>query len=158
MTRLAPRTGFDGSPVSRLARGTWLEPESIAYDRGQVRRGRAIMPDGTLRAVYAGLADTYFSIPAHARIAGRYAAGYLTTATASGLSTATDDDPAYWVFRPTWKRCPSRYPGAATLRGRAIRCDGRVNPETGRCSMDDIPGTGQHGNGFAARYWTDGAA
>lgn len=106
-----------------LARGTWLEDETAAYPNGgQVRRGRAIFPDGTLRAVYAGIPDTYFSVPAHARIGGKYVAGYLTTATASGLSTATDDDPAYWSFVPTWRRCPSRYPGAATLLGRPVRC------------------------------------
>lgn len=88
-------------PAISLARGTWLQGESFAYPSGgQTRKGRAVFPDGTVRAVRAGIADTYFSIPAHGRIAGRYVAGYLTTATASGLSTPTDDDPAYWEFRP----------------------------------------------------------
>lgn len=42
-------------------------------------------------------------------------------------------------------RCPSEYPGAVTLAGRAIACDdprGAGHP-------------GDHGNGFAARWWRD---
>ena len=42
-------------------------------------------------------------------------------------------------------RCPSHYPGAATLLGRPIRCElATGHPE-------------QHGHSFAARYWTDDA-
>ena len=42
-------------------------------------------------------------------------------------------------------RCASEYPGGVTLAGRAIQCD-------------DPRGTGHdgdHGNSFAARWWTD---
>lgn len=147
-------------PVTRLARGTWLQGESFAYPNGgQSRRGQAIYPDGTLRMVYAGIPDTYFSIPAHGRIAGHYVAGYLTTATASGLPTPTDDDPAFWTFVPyTGRPCRSTYGGARFDTGRAVRCDGTVpvgwaDGSRGTCSM--VTGTGRHGNGFAARYWED---
>lgn len=103
MARMLPlRRGFDGSPVQRFANGTALEPESLAYaDRGaQLRRGRALFPDGAVRSVRAGIADTYFSIPAHARIGGRYVAGFLSVSTIAGYSTATDDDPAVLRFTP----------------------------------------------------------
>ena len=38
-------------------------------------------------------------------------------------------------------RCKSTYPGLATLNGRPVRCDGPAGHD------------GQHGNGYAARYW-----
>ncbi len=59
---------------------TWLQSEEHAYTYGgaQVRRGRAIYPDGKVRAVRAGIPDTFFTVPAHGRIAGRYVSGYLT--------------------------------------------------------------------------------
>lgn len=46
-------------------------------------------------------------------------------------------------------RCPSTYPGAVTLLGRPVRCDGYIG----------APGhyPGAHGNSFAARYWTTDA-
>lgn len=44
---------------------------------------------------------------------------------------------------PAATRCTSTYPGAATLRGRAIRCDAPAGHD------------GEHGNSFAARYWAD---
>lgn len=139
---------------TQLSRGTWLQDEEYAYPNGgQTRRGQAVYPDGQVRMVYAGIADTFFSIPAHGRIRGRYVAGYITTATASGLSTPTDDDPAYWEFRPIWTRCKSRYAGAVTLLGRPVRCEGRIDPDTGACSA--IVRDGRHGHSFAARYWTD---
>jgi len=85
--------------IGGLARGTWIEPEDVAYDRGQVRRGRAVFPDGKVRAFRAGVADTYFSIPAHARVRGIYIAGYVTVGTASESEVPTDEDPAYYQFR-----------------------------------------------------------
>ena len=58
--------------------GTWLQSEENAYPNGgQTRKGKARFPDGAVRTVYAGIADTYFTIPAHARIGGKYVAGYL---------------------------------------------------------------------------------
>ena len=58
---------------------TYLAPESDAYPRGgQTRRCKALCADGKVRVVWAGIPDTYFSIPAHARINGRYARGFLT--------------------------------------------------------------------------------
>jgi hypothetical protein len=58
---------------------TYLQAEEYAYPLGaQRRRGRAFYPDGRLRRVWAGIADTYFTIPAHGRIAGRYVHGFLT--------------------------------------------------------------------------------
>ena len=47
---------------------TYLAPEEHAYPHGgQTRRCRAICADGKIRVVYAGIPDTYFSIPAHRR-------------------------------------------------------------------------------------------
>lgn len=60
------------------ASGTWLAQESDAYPHGgQTRKGIARFPSGALRRVWAGIPDTFFTIPAHARIGGRYVAGYL---------------------------------------------------------------------------------
>ena len=63
---------------------TWLHPEEYAYPEGTLRashrRGRAVYPDGKVRAVRAGVPDTFFTIPAYGRIAGRYVAGYITVA------------------------------------------------------------------------------
>jgi len=44
-----------------------------------MRRGRAWFPDGKLRAVTLGVPDTFFSIPAHARVRGRYVSGFVST-------------------------------------------------------------------------------
>ena len=59
---------------------TWIEPEERAYShRGrQVRKGYARFPDGVVRAFRAGIPDTFFSIPAHARVKGRYIAGFVS--------------------------------------------------------------------------------
>ena len=62
---------------------TSLMDESAAYNTysgahsRSNRRGRAIYPDGVIRSVTAGVPDTFYSIPAHGRIAGRYVAGFL---------------------------------------------------------------------------------
>ncbi len=65
--------------VSRYDRKTWLQSEEAAYPNGgQTRKGAAIFPDGKLRRVWVGIPDTYFSAPAHARIAGRYVAGWVS--------------------------------------------------------------------------------
>jgi len=58
---------------------TYLQAEEYAYPHGgQTRKGRAFYPDGRLRRVWGGIPDTYFTIPAHGRIAGRYLHGFLT--------------------------------------------------------------------------------
>lgn len=62
---------------------TWLQPESLAYNTyagghsRSARKGRAMCADGVLRIVTAGVADSFFSVPAHTRINGRYASGFL---------------------------------------------------------------------------------
>ena len=69
-------------PILNLA--TRLDPEERAYNTyagghsRSNRHGRAIYPDGTIRAVVAGVADTFFSIPAHGRVNGKYVSGFLT--------------------------------------------------------------------------------
>lgn len=85
--------------AQRLDRGTWLEPEERAYPNGgQTRRAVAIWPDGQARLVWAGIPDTYFSIPAHGRIGGRYVAGYLSVETADGSDVDTGQD-RWFAFR-----------------------------------------------------------
>jgi len=59
--------------------GTYLAPEEHAYPNGgQTRRCIALWPDGKLHTTWAGIPDTYFSIPAHGRLRGKYIRGYLT--------------------------------------------------------------------------------
>jgi hypothetical protein len=59
--------------------GTWLEPEEWCYPRGNMtRRCLAKCEDGKLRVCKCGLPDTFFSIPASARIAGKYTKGFIT--------------------------------------------------------------------------------
>lgn len=59
--------------------GTWIESEEASYPGGGMhRRGVALFSDGKSRRVRAGIPDTFFSIPAHARINGRYTSGFLT--------------------------------------------------------------------------------
>ncbi len=69
----------------KLANGTYLAPEEMAYPNGgQTRPCRALYPDGKVRRAWAGIPDTWFSIPAHGRIGGKYVAGYLTFADGFG--------------------------------------------------------------------------
>lgn len=61
--------------------GTWLEGEEFAYPHGgQTRRCYATVEGqaGAKRIVMCGIPDTYFSIPAHARIKGKRVKGYVT--------------------------------------------------------------------------------
>lgn len=59
--------------------GTALESENAAYPHGgRTRKGIAKFKDGKLRRVYAGIPDTYFSIPANARVNGKYVSGFLS--------------------------------------------------------------------------------
>ncbi len=71
---------------------TWLQAEKFAYPNGgQTRKVKARFADGKVRTVYAGIPDTYVSIPAHARIGKRYVAGWL----------AHDD--SGWIFHESKK-------------------------------------------------------
>lgn len=61
----------DAAPPNSTVRGeTWIEDESLAYNTysgaptGSNRRGKVRFPDGKLRIVRLGVADTYFSVPA----------------------------------------------------------------------------------------------
>ena len=57
---------------------TYLAPEEHAYPHGgQTRRCTAIFPDGKVRVVWGGIPDTFFSIPAHATLNGKYVKGWL---------------------------------------------------------------------------------
>lgn len=70
--------------MPHMAKGeTWIENEDVAYPNGgQVRRSRVIFPDGVIRAARCGIPDTFFSIPAHARVKGKYIRGYITSSKA----------------------------------------------------------------------------
>ena len=63
---------------------TFIGPEEHAYvtrnggHAGSSRRGRVIFPDGRLRVVTLGVADTFYTIPAHGRMAGRYVSGFVS--------------------------------------------------------------------------------
>lgn len=60
-------------------KNTWITPEQHAGPfGGQQRRCRVIFPDGKIRMCWAGIPDTFFSIPAHAQIRGKYVAGFIT--------------------------------------------------------------------------------
>lgn len=75
---------------------TWIEPEERAYSaRGaMLRKGRAIWPDGKIRVVYAGIPDTFFSIPAHGKAKGGYFSGYVTSADGEYVFRIYDRDKA----------------------------------------------------------------
>lgn len=80
-----PRLGPWGGSPAHLG-DTWLESE-----RDGRRRARVRFPDDSLRIVdCAGVADTYFSISARARIAGKTVTGYVTV----------DENRSEFVFRP----------------------------------------------------------
>lgn len=58
---------------------TQLQGEEAAYPNGaQCRKGKAIFPNGEIRTVYAGIPDTFFTIPAHTIVKGKRVKGYLS--------------------------------------------------------------------------------
>lgn len=69
---------------------------------GTYLSGRALCPDGRVRALarIAQTADTFFSVPAAVKVAGRTVTGFVTVETLEGFSTPTDDDPAVVKFFP----------------------------------------------------------
>lgn len=89
---------------------TWLEDENYAYPNGgQTRMGRALFADGTIRRVWAGIPDTYFSIPAHARVKGRYVAGWLTK-----------EPEGDWIFNPYQRYWTICKPWSLDTEGRYV--------------------------------------
>ena len=67
-----------------MVKKTWIGPETDAYNTydgshsNSNRRGEVLWPDGKVRMVTLGVADTYFTIPAHGRYRGRYVAGSVS--------------------------------------------------------------------------------
>ena len=88
-------------PIERiLIKGeTWLEPEEAAYPNGGLTRKAVVrFKDGKLRTVRAGIPDTYFSVPAAARVRGKYIAGFIT------IDTDKEELVFHTVARPS-PRC-----------------------------------------------------
>lgn len=92
---------------------TWIDPEERAYSNGGfTRRGRAkldanphnpvALPYGEIRAVRASIPDTYFTIPARLRHAGKTVRGYLHSDDEGALLFTPEADP---------ERCSRCLPG-----------------------------------------------
>lgn len=61
------------NPAAHFDEGTWLESEGYCGSRGGAkRRARAKMPDGSLRVLFCGASDSFYSIPV------KGGKGYLT--------------------------------------------------------------------------------
>ena len=80
--------------------GTWLEPEGLCYPAGGfTRRARVLLrpnpnnpinlPYGKAYIVRASIADTYFSIPARLRHAGKTIQGFISVDTEADMFTFT---------------------------------------------------------------------
>ena len=69
---------------------TYIDPEERAYNTlsgghsRSNRRGKVLCEDGRVRTARLGIPDTYFTIPAHTRINGRYITGWVTAPTTDG--------------------------------------------------------------------------
>ncbi len=63
-------------------------------------RARVMCSDGVVRATarISSTPDTFFSVPCAVKVKGRTVAGYLTSETADGWSTETDQDPTVIKF------------------------------------------------------------
>ena len=69
-----------------FANGTWIESEEVCYPDGAPRRhGRAMCEDGKVRAIRAGIADTWFSIPARVKVHGKTVTGFVTAHDVTGI-------------------------------------------------------------------------
>jgi hypothetical protein len=81
---------------------TYADGTSLHYSQpwGLTCHGRALCPDGKVRAFHGGTADTFFSVPCRVQAHGRSVAGYVTVETRDGWTTATDADPAVVKFVP----------------------------------------------------------
>lgn len=106
-----------GGSSMRHAQSTSLQPEEYAYPNGSLtRQGRAVLrqnphnpivlPYGEVRAVRAGIPDTFFSIPARLRYRGRTIAGFLT------------------CTEGTWEFTPEADPRACTACAQGDGCKG----------------------------------
>lgn len=108
------RTEDLGPSVRRnhYAHGTYLD---CCLQWGRYLRGRALCPDGRVRALarIARTADTYFSLRAAVKVRGRTVSGYVTITTASGSSVQTDTDREYVEFVPTGANADLFPPSAA---------------------------------------------
>ena len=66
------------------SRATSLQSEELAYNTyagghsHSNRRARAICSDGKVRTITVGIPDTYFTIPGHTTINGKYTRGYVS--------------------------------------------------------------------------------
>jgi hypothetical protein len=78
----------------KYALGTSLEHSCLTC------KGKALCPDGKVRAFRGGTADTAFSIPVQMSAKGTTVSGFVTVETMEGYSTPTDDDPAVVKFFP----------------------------------------------------------
>lgn len=93
---------------------TYIGSEESAYTSaggghsGSMRRGRVWFPDGKIRAVTIGVADTFFSLPAHARVRGHYVSGFVT---AVDDSNRPSHAPVEYEFRPYSSYYTASYPG-----------------------------------------------
>lgn len=57
---------------------TYVDPEEKAYPHGGfTRRGKAIWPDGVVRAIRVSIPDTFFSIPARGTLNGKTITGWV---------------------------------------------------------------------------------
>jgi hypothetical protein len=88
--------------VVDYADGTSLE---FSQPWGFTCHGRALCPDGKIRAFRGGIADTAFSIPARVSAKGTTVSGFVCVETRDGFTVASDDDPAVVKFQPyTYRR------------------------------------------------------
>lgn len=86
--------------TTELNGGTWLQAEELAYDvslTNSPRRARVRCPDGRLRVVTCGIPDTYFSIPARAKVNGTTVGGFVHMDTEKGEFRFTP-----YVYRKNW--------------------------------------------------------
>lgn len=108
---------YNAGPRQTLG-ATWLESEELAYathtgsSHGSARRARVRFPDGALRIVRAGVADTYFTIPAHGRMPGRgYVAGHVYIS-----DPGQDDSEFTFTYRASyWLTLTRSYPASYLL-------------------------------------------
>jgi hypothetical protein len=66
---------------------TYIEAEELAYNTPtgahsrSNRHGMVRYPDGRILACTLGVPDTYFTIPAHGKLHGKYVSGYVSVDT-----------------------------------------------------------------------------
>lgn len=91
--------------AQRFALDTWLDSEDNAYPTGSLRqsrrKARALFPDGKVRSVIVGIADTMSTIPARASVRGKTVSGFVFAETTQGFSVPVESDPLVLKFQPT---------------------------------------------------------